>query len=103
MMLRLSGHKMTEYNNLLSLARLEKGARGIVRRIDESLLPKNVELEKGELERRILEIGIIENIQIEVLHFGMINRDPLVIQIGSGMTVAIRRNESEIILVELIK
>ncbi len=90
--------------NLIPLSKLNKGQKGIVRQIDEELLPHNVELEAGELERRILEIGIIENVELKVLHFGLINRDPIAVQVGGdGSTIAIRRNESEIILVEPIK
>ncbi len=89
--------------NLVPLAKINKGQRCIVRKIDESLLPHNVELESGELERRILEIGIIEGVELTVLHFGLINRDPIAVQLGfNGTTIAIRRNESAIILVEAI-
>lgn len=89
------------HNNLAPLSQLHKGQVGIVRRIDEQLLPHNVELEKGELERRILEIGIVEGVTLKVLHFGLINRDPLAILLeNNGMTVAIRRNEAQIILIE---
>jgi ferrous iron transport protein A len=89
--------------NLVSLAKINKGQRCIVRQIDENLLPHNVELEAGELERRILEIGIIEGVELTVLHFGLINRDPIAVQLGfNGTTIAIRRNESAIILVEAI-
>ena len=51
--------------NLLPLSKLNKGQKGIVRQIDEQLLPHDVELEAGELERRILEIGIIENVELK--------------------------------------
>ena len=89
--------------NLISLAKLGKSQRCIVRTIDEKLLPHNVELEAGELERRILEIGIIEGVELTVLHFGLINRDPIAVQLGfNGTTIAIRRNEAAIILVELL-
>lgn len=89
------------HNKLVPLSSLTKGQYGIVRQIDERLLPHNVELEKGELERRILEIGIVEGVNLKVLHFGLINRDPIAILLeNNGMTVAIRRNESQIILVE---
>lgn len=89
--------------SLIPLSRLHKSQHAIVKKIDESLLPHNVELTKGELERRILEIGIIEGVELRVLHFGLINQDPIAIQlVHSGLTVAIRRNEAEIILVEQI-
>lgn len=89
---------------LIPLAKINKGQQCIVRKIDEALLPHNVELEAGELERRILEIGIIEGVELQVLHFGLINRDPIAVLVGTnGATIAIRRNESTIILVELIE
>lgn len=85
------------------LSSIDKNQTVIVKTIDESLLPHNVELESGELERRILEIGIIEGVELKILHFGLINRDPIALQIGNnGTTIAIRRNEAEIILVEPI-
>lgn len=90
--------------NLLPLAKIAKHQRVIVRKIDESLLSHNVELEKGELERRILEIGIIEGVELKILHFGLINRDPIAVLVGAnGTTIAIRRNEAETILVESIE
>lgn len=94
-------NKMPVSNQLIPLSKLAKGSRGVVKKIDEQLLPHNVELENGELERRILEIGIVEGVELRVLHFGLINRDPIAISIDhNGITIAIRRNEAEIILVE---
>lgn len=88
-------------NTLISLSRLAKGECGIVEKIDEALLPHEIELEAGELERRLLEIGIIEGVKVTVMHFGLINRDPIALQLENGeITVAIRRNEAEIILVK---
>lgn len=90
--------------SLLPLAKIAKYQRVIVRKIDESLLSHNVELEQGELERRILEIGIIEGVELKILHFGLINRDPIAVLVGAnGTTIAIRRNEAETILVESIE
>lgn len=87
--------------NLIPLSQIEKNTPVIIRAIDESLLPHNVELETGELERRILEIGMIEGVELKINHFGLINRDPIAVEIGqNGLTIAIRRNEAEIILVE---
>lgn len=85
--------------NLITLAKLKKGHSGTIKKIDESLLPYTIDLEKGELERRLLEIGIIEGTKVCVLHFGLINRDPIAVQIGDSDTiVAIRKNEAAIIM-----
>lgn len=85
---------------LKPLSTIGKHQSVVVKRIDESLLPHNIELEAGELERRILEIGIVEGVTLKVLHFGLINRDPIAVQIETGATIAIRRNEAQTILVE---
>lgn len=91
-------------NKLISLAKLKVGMSGVVEKIDEALLPHNVELETGELERRLLEIGIIEGVRIKVMHFGLIKKDPIALQLNDGeITVAIRRNEAEIILVNQLE
>lgn len=84
-----------------TLANIEKHKKVKVIAINESLLPKNIELDKGELERRLLEIGIMENSELEILHFGAINKDPIAVRINNNeMTIAIRRNEAQTIIVE---
>lgn len=84
-----------------TLANIEKHKKVKVIGINESLLPKNIELDKGELERRLLEIGIMENTILEILHFGAINQDPIAVRINNNeMTIAIRRNEAQTIIVE---
>jgi ferrous iron transport protein A len=88
---------------LTTLSKLKLGERGIIERIDETLLPQGIELKPGELERRLLEIGFIEGIEVQVLHFGLIYRDPIALALGSNaMTIAIRRNEAAIVLVNPI-
>lgn len=83
-----------------TLADVAKNHKVKVIKIDESLLPREVELEKGELERRLLEIGIMENSELEILHFGTINQDPIAVRLNNdGMTIAIRRNEAQTIIV----
>lgn len=85
---------------LVALASMAKGSSGVIAKIDEKLLPYNVELEEGELERRLLEMGIIEGARLKILHFGLINKDPIALQLNNGeITVAIRRNEAAIVMV----
>ncbi|MEN9945717.1 MAG: hypothetical protein RLZZ293_103 [Pseudomonadota bacterium] len=85
----------------IPLSQLRIGQSGIVQKVDAELLPHNIDLEANELEQRILEIGIIEGVKIKVLHFGLIKRDPLAIQIADNTTLAIRRNEASMILVKV--
>ncbi len=50
--------------------------------------------------RRLRNLGLDEGVRIEALHGGPIGRDPLAAKIGR-MTVAIRRNNAQAVLVEL--
>jgi len=52
-----------------------------------------------ELERRLLEIGFLEDTAVEVLHEGPLGRDPIAVRLN-GTTVALRRREAMAVLVE---
>jgi ferrous iron transport protein A len=87
--------------SLVSLASLNKNETGIIRAIDESQLPFKTYLKAGELETRLLEMGLIEEARIEVLHFGLWNKDPIAVRINNNTSiVALRRNEASIIMIE---
>jgi ferrous iron transport protein A len=76
-----------------------KGFRGRIVRVGgvgPSGLP---DADLGELERRLLEIGFIEDAVVEIVHQGLVGRDPIAIRINE-MTVALRRREANAILVE---
>lgn len=53
-----------------------------------------------ELERRLLEIGLVEGARVEILHEGFIGRDPIAVRVDD-MRVALRRREANTILVQL--
>ena len=55
-------------------------------------------LSATELERRLLELGIVEGAQIEILHEGPLGRDPIAVRVNDA-TVALRRREAMAILV----
>jgi ferrous iron transport protein A len=57
-------------------------------------------IESGELERRLLEIGFVEGAEVEILHEGMIGRDPIGVRLDD-MRVALRRREADAVLVRL--
>ena len=52
----------------------------------------------AELERRLLEMGLVEGARVEVLHEGPIGRDPIAIRVDDA-TVALRRRDADVILV----
>ena len=47
-----------------------------------------------ELQRRLLEFGFVEGAQIELLHQGLIVRDPIAVKLDD-MRVALRRRDAE--------
>lgn len=46
-----------------------------------------------ELERRLLELGLVEGARIELLHEGFFGRDPMALKVDD-MRVALRRREA---------
>jgi ferrous iron transport protein A len=54
---------------------------------------------EGDIERGLLEMGLVEGACVEVLHHGFLGRDPLAVRINQSMTVALRRGEANAVLV----
>jgi ferrous iron transport protein A len=52
----------------------------------------------AELERRLLELGIVEGADVEVLHEGPFGRDPMAVRVNDT-TIALRRREAMAIIV----
>ena len=80
------------------LGRARRGFRGRIHAIDVSNGGHG--LPAAELERRLLELGFVEDAEIEVLHEGPIGRDPMAVRVN-GTTIALRRREAMAILVML--
>ena len=55
-------------------------------------------LPTAELERRLLELGFTEGAAVEILHEGIIGRDPIAVRVNNA-TVALRRREAMSIFV----
>jgi ferrous iron transport protein A len=78
---------------------LGKAARGYVGTIDH--LAPDVEgsaLSAAELERRLLELGFVEGARVEILHEGIVGRDPIAVRI-ENVTIAVRRREAMAVIV----
>ncbi|MCC2625864.1 MAG: ferrous iron transport protein [Burkholderiales bacterium] len=86
----------------IALDKLNKGDRGIITKIDETVLPQSPGLAKGEIESRLLEMGFIEGARLTVMHLGMINHDPIAVRINnSSSIIALRKNEAGAIMLEV--
>ena len=55
-------------------------------------------LAPAELESRLIEMGFVEGASVEILHEGMIGKDPIAVRVDNA-TVAIRRREAMAIMV----
>lgn len=73
------------------LTSLPKGKRAEVSALDND----------ESLKRRMLEMGIIEGAFIEILHEGLIGKDPIAVRIDDRI-IALRRNEASTIRVHPI-
>jgi ferrous iron transport protein A len=51
-----------------------------------------------ELESRLIELGFVEGARVEVLHEGIVGRDPIAVRV-ENVTLAIRRREAMAIIV----
>jgi ferrous iron transport protein A len=78
------------------LGRARKGFRG---RIAAIVALRGSGLAPEELERRLIELGFVEGAPVEILHEGLIGRDPIAVRLD-GATVALRRREAMAILVQ---
>jgi len=78
-----------------------RGLRGVVVQVGaQSASGPIAVLAEGELERRLLEIGFVEGAEVEILHEGMIGRDPIGVRLDD-MRVALRRREADAVLVRV--
>ncbi len=73
----------------------EPGDRGVIVRVHPHEDARGA-LTVEELERRLLELGFVEGAAVEVLHQGLIGRDPMAVKLDD-MRVALRRREAQAI------
>lgn len=85
--------------SVLKPADLGAAPRGFRGRILGLRPPESGALAPEELERRLIELGFVEGALVEILHQGLIGRDPIAIRLQSA-TIALRRREAAAILVE---
>jgi len=86
--------------DVASAAPLSSGRKGFAGVIVAVQAPKaaNGGLEGAEVERRLLEMGFVEDAPVEIVHEGLFGRDPIAIKLADR-TVALRRREANAVLV----
>ncbi|MBN9532462.1 MAG: ferrous iron transport protein A [Alphaproteobacteria bacterium] len=84
---------------ILRLSELGIGDRGVVIGITPGAVTDEAAIDHAELERRLLEMGFVEGARFQVLHEGLIGRDPIAIRLDD-MRVALRRREARAVTVD---
>ena len=76
------------------------GARGVIVEVQ----PERDELDHGvdaeELQRRLLEFGVVEGARIELIHEGGIGHDPIAVKLDD-MRIALRRRDAGDVMIQL--
>jgi ferrous iron transport protein A len=80
----------------MRLGLAKRGYSGVIHHLDADEV--NSSLPALELESRLLELGFVEGARVEVLHEGIVGRDPIAVRI-ENVTVAVRRREAMAIVV----
>ena len=78
----------------LGLAR--RGYTGVIQPL--SATSAGSTLPDVELESRLIELGFVEGARVEVLHEGVVGRDPIAVRVDN-VTVAVRRREAMAVIV----
>ncbi|MBV9559797.1 MAG: ferrous iron transport protein A [Bradyrhizobium sp.] len=85
-----------EHNSPLPLGLAKCGYSGVVQSLAAGDAASS--LTGAELESRLIEFGFVEGARVEILHEGIIRRDPIAVRV-ENVTVAVRRREAMAIIV----
>jgi ferrous iron transport protein A len=80
----------------LPLGRAPRGYVGTIHRLAAGEAASALSHE--ELESRLIELGFVEGARVEILHEGILGRDPIAVRVDN-VTIAIRRREAMAIIV----
>lgn len=86
----------TDALELIPLGLVKRGYSGVIHHLAADAASST--LSAIELESRLIELGFVEGARVEVLHEGIIGRDPIAVRI-ENVTIAVRRREAMAIIV----
>ncbi len=84
-------------SDTIKLSQAHRGDQGVIVQVGDHCHHDEHAL---ELERRLLELGFVEGARVELLHEGLLGRDPIAMKVDD-MRVALRRHEAESLTVRL--
>ena len=73
-----------------------RGYSGVIQRL--STKGAGSALPDAELESRLIELGFVEGAKVEILHEGIVSRDPIAVRVDN-VTIAVRRREAMAVIV----
>lgn len=80
----------------IPLGSASRGYSGVIRQL--SARSAGSALSDHELESRLIELGFVEGAKVEILHEGIVGRDPIAVRVDN-VTIAVRRREAMAIIV----
>ena len=80
----------------MPLGLAKRGYTGVIQHL--SAKDAGSALSDIELESRLIELGFVEGARVEVLHEGLVGRDPIAVRVDN-ITIAVRRREAMAIIV----
>ena len=92
----MTNAKPTAARTPMPLGLAKRGYSGVIHRIAAD--GANSALSAIELESRLIELGFVEGARVEVLHEGIVGRDPIAVRI-ENVTIAVRRREAMAVIV----
>ena len=84
-------------SNVIKLSDARVGDRGVIVSVGAHC---HHQTEEVELERRLLELGLVEGAKVELIHEGLFGRDPMALKVDD-MRVALRRREAASLTIQL--
>jgi ferrous iron transport protein A len=92
----MANTKSTEGRPRMPLGLAQRGYSGVIQHLAAD--GAGSALSAIELESRLIELGFVEGAKVEVLHEGIIGRDPIAVRI-ENVTIAVRRREAMAVIV----
>src|SRR3979490_344369 len=92
----MDGTKNNDVRPQMPLGLAKRGFSGVIRHL--AVEDSGSALSAVELESRLIEMGFVEGAKVEVLHEGIIGRDPIAVRV-ENVTIAVRRREAMAIIV----
>ena len=92
----MHGTKNNDVRPEMPLGLAKRGFSGVIHHL--AVGDASSALSATELESRLIELGFVEGSNVEILHEGIVGRDPIAVRV-ENVTIAVRRREAMAIIV----